>query len=280
MLICSLFSAIPSTKEQALIIFKPPNVLCHVLKETLLMASKITKNKVTLISGFLLLAVLACFSMSSRAWGTAYYVDAINGDDLNPGTSAAFPWGTIQHAADVAQPGDTVYVEEGTYNERIYFTNSGTSENNITFRSSPRRVATVNGGFDINQDYICVEGFRITSDVNGMSAIEISGEFVDVVDNYFFNVRGRAICGDVNKKPRGAYIANNHIYHSQMGFCVYGTNWLVKNNEVERLYNYYSSDCDYARFFGDRYIENCPFFVTGFGPHPSLMLFCDFMGNG
>ena len=140
-----------------------------------------TENRITLRTRFIILTILASFAMYSRALGASYYVDAINGDDLNPGLSAALPWKTIQHAADVTQAGDTVYVKEGTYNERIHFTNSGTSVNKITFRSSPRRVATVDGGFDINKDYICVQGFRVTSDVNGRSAIEISGESVDSI---------------------------------------------------------------------------------------------------
>ena len=209
------------------------------------------ENRNIVRTALIILAIMASFAMHSRALGASYYVDAFTGDDLNPGSSAALPWKSIQHAADVTQAGDTVYVKEGIYNERIRFSNSGTMGNKITFRSSPRRVVTVNGGFDINKDYIYVEGFRITSDVDGRSAIEISGDYVGVVDNYFFNVRGRAIYGDMNKKPRGAYIANNHIYHSQMGICVYGNNWLVENNEVERLYSYYAWDCDYTRFFGE-----------------------------
>jgi len=43
---------------------------------------------------------------------------AINGDDSNSGTLAA-PLRTIQRAADLAQPGDTVTVHEGIYRERL-----------------------------------------------------------------------------------------------------------------------------------------------------------------
>jgi hypothetical protein len=210
------------------------------------------ENKMTLRSKFILLTILALLSLSSEAWGAIYYVDATNGNDLNIGTSTTHAWRTIQHAADVAQAGDIVYIKEGTYNEKVSFANSGTSQNKITFISSPRRSATVDGGFDIGKGYIRVEGFQITSSSNVWSAIVISGDHVDVVDNYFYNVRGRAIAGNENRQADGAYIADNHIYHSQMGIAVWGSNWLVENNEVERLYMYgATNDCDYARFFGD-----------------------------
>jgi hypothetical protein len=53
--------------------------------------------------------------------------------------------------------------------------------------------------------------------------------------------------------PRDVFIENNKIYHSQMGIVVEGDNWIVKNNEIERLFNYGNGDCDYSRFFGDNH---------------------------
>ena len=49
------------------------------------------------------------------------------GDDANPGTSAG-PLRTIQHAADLAQPGDVITVHEGIYRERITPPRGGQSE--------------------------------------------------------------------------------------------------------------------------------------------------------
>src|SRR4051812_47760366 len=45
--------------------------------------------------------------------GTTYYV-ATNGSDTNPGTLQA-PFRSIQHVADIANPGDTIEVREGKY---------------------------------------------------------------------------------------------------------------------------------------------------------------------
>lgn len=52
---------------------------------------------------------------------------AVNGDDSNPGHKAA-PVRTIQRAADLAQPGDVITVQEGIYRERVNPPRGGTSE--------------------------------------------------------------------------------------------------------------------------------------------------------
>lgn len=38
-----------------------------------------------------------------------------SGDDGNPGTSPGAPLRTIQHAADLSQPGDLVLIQPGVY---------------------------------------------------------------------------------------------------------------------------------------------------------------------
>ena len=60
-------------------------------------------------------------SFSQR--GAIYYV-ATYGNDSNPGT-AAQPWRTIQHAANVMVAGDTVFVRGGIYHEQVFTTRSG-----------------------------------------------------------------------------------------------------------------------------------------------------------
>ena len=48
---------------------------------------------------------------------TDYYV-ATSGSDSNAGTLLGQPLQTIQQAADLAQPGDNIYICGGTYRER------------------------------------------------------------------------------------------------------------------------------------------------------------------
>ncbi|MCP4899512.1 MAG: hypothetical protein GY906_21305, partial [bacterium] len=68
--------------------------------------------------------------------GPVYHVDQNHplANDTNDGSEAA-PWLTIQHAADVASPGDTVIVHPGSYG-RVRFNHGGAPGNHITFRGS------------------------------------------------------------------------------------------------------------------------------------------------
>jgi len=71
----------------------------------------------------------------------SYYVDGINGNDSNPGSLAA-PFKTIQKAADIVNPGDTVNIKAGTYKSTcvgnkcgvVTISRSGTAGNMITFK--------------------------------------------------------------------------------------------------------------------------------------------------
>ncbi|GIZ09606.1 hypothetical protein FUMI01_23330 [Flavobacterium sp. UMI-01] len=61
---------------------------------------------------------------------------AKNGNDSNAGTEAS-PYLTISKAATVAVAGDVVYIKQGTYEETLTPTNSGTAGNPIVFQSYP-----------------------------------------------------------------------------------------------------------------------------------------------
>jgi alpha-N-arabinofuranosidase len=70
---------------------------------------------------------------------------APNGRDSNRGTEDA-PFRTIQHAADLAQPGDIITVHEGIYRERVNPPRGGTSEDNrITYQAAPGEKVVVTG---------------------------------------------------------------------------------------------------------------------------------------
>ena len=120
---------------------------------------------------FFALAGIMIFSVAAVA-ATSYYVST-SGNDANYGTITA-PWRTVQHAANAATPGSTVYVRGGTYNERVNVNVSGTATGGyITFTSYPGELATLdgagivvpatnNGMFYIqNQNYIIIQGFQI-----------------------------------------------------------------------------------------------------------------------
>jgi hypothetical protein len=182
-----------------------------------------------------------------------YYVDINHSQasDSNTGTES-LPWKTIGHAASVAVAGDTIYVKAGTYSETVTPSNNGTSDNKIIFKASTRRSVTVNR-FNISKNFIRVEGFQITHNTVNYG-ISITGNNVEVVDNYLYNIQSAAIGGSWTPKTESAYIANNYIFHCRAGIYVEGNNWLVENNEIERLYDYTGADCDYVVFFGENHI--------------------------
>jgi hypothetical protein len=191
--------------------------------------------------------------------------------DTNPGTEEK-PFKTVQHAADVAKPGDTVFVMAGKYDERVKVRTSGADDRLITFRAMPRRSVVV-GGFDLQASYIRVEGFEITAEKPAV-AVQLGGSHCEVLDNDIRDMMV-GVAGTVGKpNPDGNTrdysavahnrVAYNRVYHSQYGFVLGGEYWLVENNEVNRLFMYTPGnkydDCDYSRFFGKGCVERYNYF--------------------
>ena len=87
---------------------------------------------------------------------TEYHI-ALNGDDTNPGT-LDFPLRTIQRAADLAQPGDTITVRAGVYRERINPPRGGESgDKRIVYRVAPGERVEIKGS-EIVKGWVKVQG--------------------------------------------------------------------------------------------------------------------------
>src|SRR5579884_2969875 len=106
--------------------------------------------------------------------GVTHYVST-TGRDSNAGTLSA-PWRHINYAASKANPGDTVEVMGGTYNEIVNIPNSGNATSGyLTFMSYPGQTAIVDGtGLSVGSSgqtglfslegthsYIIIAGFEI-----------------------------------------------------------------------------------------------------------------------
>jgi len=197
------------------------------------------------------------------AQGATYIVDqaALGAADTNPGTEEK-PFKTIQHAANVSKAGDTIFVMAGRYEERVKAAIGGASGQPISYKAKPRRSART-AGFDLQANYIQVEGFEITAEKPGV-AVQLNGSHCEVLDNNIHEM-SVGVAGTVGTPgPDGSArdysavahnrIAFNKVYHSQYGFMLGGNDWLVENNEVCRLFMYSPGnkydDCDYSRFFG------------------------------
>jgi parallel beta-helix repeat protein len=94
----------------------------------------------------------------------AYHVSTTGSDD-NPGT-ARLPWRTLGHAADAAQPGQTVAVHQGTYSQPGRITRlerNGTASAPITFVGMPgEELPRILGQLRIDGDYVRVR--RVIAD--------------------------------------------------------------------------------------------------------------------
>jgi len=98
--------------------------------------------KTTHLGGLLLAA-------TSFALATEFHV-ATNGVDSNRG-SRKTPLRTIQRAAELAQPGDTITVHAGVYRERINPPRGGTSDRRrIVYRAAPGEAVAIKGSEVVN----------------------------------------------------------------------------------------------------------------------------------
>lgn len=191
----------------------------------------------------------------------------VQGATYNVKIDGSADFSSIQDCVDLLQPGDECIVHAGEYNERVSFPQSvsGTQEARITVRAEPPLSVTMYGFHVANADYLTIQGFRITGpDSVGRTeaGILIKTNGVDVIDNYFFDIRERAIEGDTgNPESSNVRIIGNRIYRCQMGIIARGQNWLVEGNEVSRLYQWdLSNDSDYARFFGENIVFRSNYF--------------------
>ncbi|MBO7743767.1 Ig-like domain-containing protein [Paenibacillus sp. MWE-103] len=80
-----------------------------------------------------------------------YYV-AKTGSDGNPGTEAE-PFLTIQKAADVLLPGETVIIREGVYEESVRPKYNGTADHPITYKTGGGEKAVISGANLITEQW-------------------------------------------------------------------------------------------------------------------------------
>ncbi|MFA5783764.1 MAG: DUF1565 domain-containing protein, partial [Phycisphaerae bacterium] len=61
-----------------------------------------------------IVSALLLIFLTTFAFCETYYLDAVNGDDSDSGTSNS-PWRTVAKAQSVVQPGDKVILSNGDY---------------------------------------------------------------------------------------------------------------------------------------------------------------------
>src|SRR2546429_55934 len=127
--------------------------------------------------------------------GVCRYVDAVAGNDGNPGDSA-HPFKTVQHAADVVNAGDMVIVRNGVYtggsNAVLSVGRGGTATNWVVFKAENKWGAVLDGqnnrsadGVHLAASFVRIEGFEIKgvwhdaiSPSSGVSDFQIAGNHI------------------------------------------------------------------------------------------------------
>jgi len=136
----------------------------------------------------ILIAFLTALTFATVTRATDYHV-ALNGNDANPGASTV-PFRTIQHAADVAQPGDVITVHEGVYRERISPPRGGESESKrIIYQAAPGEKVEIKGS-EVVKNWV--------KDRNDTWKVRLPNSFFgsfnpysDLIHGDWFNPKGR-----------------------------------------------------------------------------------------
>lgn len=192
----------------------------------------------------LLNCVLAGFGQTN----SSFYV-ATTGNDSNTGALAA-PWRTIQHAADTARAGSTVYVRGGVYEELVSIHASGNSSDGfITFTSYPGETAI------LEAEHFTPSGREAVLTIQSQSYIRIESFEI----RNFHTAEHRLVPMGISVMGAGSHIEllKNNVHHIQQtfpgrdapgsggngfGIAVYGTDaktpitdLVIDGNEVHHL---------------------------------------------
>jgi len=176
----------------------------------------------------ILLAPAAAALPVCTARGATYYVSP-KGDDRRAGSRIA-PFGTIQRAADVVRPGDTVVVRDGVYTGTgtnvVTLTRSGTARAPITFRSENRWGAVLDGGnvehscFVVGRvAYVVIEGFEMRGAPFGGVWTNDGAAYVLVRGNHIHHIGNRdtttpyGICGVFEGKESSYHKYDGNVFH-------------------------------------------------------------------
>lgn len=184
-------------------------------------------KRVPLLAG-LIIGLGACTQTTSPKQqpppGSAgnFYVDANFGDDAASGDSA-HPFQTIQHAADLVNPGDVVVVRNGVYtggNAIFDVARGGTAANPVVFRAANRWGAVLDGrnntsedGVHLSASFVRIEGFEIKGVFH--DGIILSSGIIDlqIVGNDIHDVGRYCETGSIGLSAIG--VANDDVVIEQ-----------------------------------------------------------------
>jgi len=148
--------------------------------------------------------------------GVIYYYVSLQGNDSNPGTFY-LPWRTIGKAAHMVEPGDSIYIRGGVYQEAVEFSSSGTASAPIKILAYPGETPVLDGN-----------NYTLPKDFGG-SLLEISGNYISVtgIEVRYSSYLGVLLAG-VHDTVTG--INSHHNLHS--GMRIEGDFSIIENSLI------------------------------------------------
>jgi hypothetical protein len=153
-----------------------------------------------------------------------YHYVANGGNDSNSGTGCS-PWATLQKAANVVNPGDTIIVANGTYSNAaqagvgstlVNATRGGTASAWVTFRAQNKWGALLDGlsnttaeGWEFGASYIRVQDFEVRGFSDDAFSNYRGGQFVYLIGNHIHHM-GR-YCTDTGIGRDGIFLSNSNV---------------------------------------------------------------------
>ncbi len=206
-----------------------------------------------------------------------YHVSKL-GNDSGDG-SLANPWLTIQKAASVLQPGDTVIVQAGRYEETVTTARGGVDGAPVVYRGQPGASLV---RFRVGHPFVHIENFDISGGAVaynaavgiGASNVRVTGNTIqNTIDGMYgiltINLAGSVpkpyvtnlyIGGNLFRNVFGhnltlfaddTLVESNRIHDTYMdAIRVWGSNVVFRANVVSNLYIYGSNHPDVIQTFG------------------------------
>ena len=167
---------------------------------------------------------------------------AVSGKDSNPGTQSA-PLRTIQHAADLAQPGDVVTVHAGTYRERVNPPRGGTSDaKRIVYQAATGEKVEIKGS-EVVKDWTKVQ--------DDVWKVTLPTSFFGSFNPYSDLIRGDWFNGRKREHHTGAVYLNGE--------------WLIEAAKLEEVLMPLGTSPAWLKQGGQQYLLNVAWLRPGKG---------------
>jgi len=220
------------------------------------------KKNITLT--FLFIFIL----LATKVLATDYYVSALTGDNSFSGTSTSQAFATIKKAADLTNPGDTVFIMNGTYNPIANFqqsivtiTRSGAPGAYITYKPfpghTPKLQLQINLNFQIwraiaiDASYIVVTGIEIEGTnqlLNYADALQTYNDYKNNIRDWnkisMYNCGSISIGSNASAAPHHVIVSNCKIYDTGGGIGGFNCDYVTIENNL--VYN----TCWYSMYAG------------------------------